>query len=63
MCGAQTLESFEHFSQHFQGIFNRCYRGCESVQINTGSRTFIGVVGAGRVNSVLPVEGSVFIWG
>lgn len=26
----------------FQGMFNRCYRGYESVQINTGSRTFMG---------------------
>lgn len=46
----------------FQGMFNRCYRGCESVQIKYGEQDFYGArVGAGRVNSVLPVEGSIFI--
>lgn len=43
MCGAQTLESFEHSSQHFpREYLTGVGRGCESVQINTGSRTFMG---------------------
>ena len=36
----------------FQGIFNRCYRGCESVQINMVSRTFMGQ-GGGREELIL----------